>query len=487
MTQHRALSNDRPSVAVLPFASLDPTRDNRFFSDGVTEDIITELSRFRELLIVGGSSSFACEPFAEDIARIGRELDVRYVLRGSIRRTEDRVRVSCHLISAPDGAQLWADRNDAALSDLFDMQAEIAARIATSIVGEIERAEQHGAEHRGMADAAAYDLALKASALIGRGIAPTDVDLLTQGIELAEEALSVDRTCRRALAALAFGHCRRGVVSGIDPSHAEDLEAAVTAARRLRELDPLDHWSHAILGHIAMRRLAHDEAIANLRRAHELNPNDVTALRWLSWEESNLGDFESARSHARLALRLGPRDRMIDVSWWVLALAEYVAGANELCLEYVRRAAGLNQQFAGHRLLLIANLVECGELQEARVQLVEARKLAPGLIDSRLNGRSYFPDPKIATRYHKALLLAAGDAASGAATSAPASSAGVLTRREQEILRLVAKGLSNPLLAEHLHLSEHTVKRHVANILTKLALPTRAAAVAEAARLGLLG
>src|ERR1051325_1558976 len=115
MTHHRALSNDRPSVAVLPFASLDAMRDNRFFSDGVTEDIITELSRFRELLIVGGSSSFACEPFAEDIARIGRELDVRYVLRGSIRRTHERVRVTCHLISAPDGARLWADRHDAAL------------------------------------------------------------------------------------------------------------------------------------------------------------------------------------------------------------------------------------------------------------------------------------------------------------------------------------------------------------------------------------
>ena len=484
----QTLDDNRPSLAVLPFAYLDRGQDGRYFSDGVTEDVITELSRFRELLVIGPSSSFACEPFADDVKRVARELGVRYVLRGSIRRGGERVRITCQLIDSEGGDQIWADRQDGEMENLLDLQTELAARLAGSIASEIEHAEQRHAERKSLTNIAAYDLALQASAMIARGIAPNDVDLLSAGIQLAEKAVALDPTCYRAHYAMAWGYCRRGVVAGIPASRVADLEAADAAALHMREMDPSSYAAHAILGHIGMRRLAHDDALTNLRRANDLNPNDVTTLRWLSWVESNFGLVEDARARAELSLRLGPRDRAIDLSYWVLGLAAYVEGDHETCIRHVKRAIALNRQFGGHRVLLAASLVECGLVGEAQAAVAELRQLAPSLLESRLAGRSYFVAAETRDRYLRSLRLAAG-------TSSPAEPIAVATRpalpsvltlREREILRLVAQGLSNPQIAAHLDLSDHTVKRHVANILMKMALPTRAAAVAAGARLGLL-
>lgn len=476
------LAIDRPSIAVLPFAS-DSSDDSRYFSDGVTEDIVTELSRFRELAVVFAGSSFGIDPQSSQLSKIARALDVRYILRGSIRQAGNRVRITGQLIDPTTGNQLWADRYDGSMESLLDLQAEIAGKIAASIVGEIEWSELRQAHRLESTNAAAYDLALQAGALLAAGVAPTNVELLTEAIRLAQDAMAIDPTCRRALSVLAMAHCRRGVIEGIGDSGADDLADADKAARWLRQLDPSDHAAYAIVGHVAMRRLRHDDAISNLRRAHELNPNDVVTLRWLSWEESNLALVEEARMHAQLALRLGPRDRSIDLSHWALALAEYVAGNSDQCLAHAKQAIGLHRQFVGHRILYAACLAESGALAEAGAQVAEIREHAPGLFESRLGGRSYFADPATADRYRRALQLAAS-----AATGPPSGHvARALTAREREVLRLVATGLSNPQIAIQLGLSEHTVKRHVANILTKLELPTRAAAVAEAARLGILG
>ena len=466
------LGVNNPSLAVLPLAS-DASADARYFSDGVTEDIVTELSRFRELAVVRVG-----ELSSNDPAQVARLLDVRYVLRGSIRHAGNRVRISIQLLDPGAGMQVWADRHDGLIENLLDLQAEIAARIAASITSEIEWSEVRGAHRHDATNATAYDLALRAGAKLLAGVAANDAMLLSDAIALAEQAARVDPRCRRALSVLAMAYCRRGVLQGIGPQGTADLTAADAAARRLRELDASDHAAYAIIGHVAMRRLRHDEAISNLRRAHELNPNDIVTLRWLSWEESNLGLAEDARGHARLALRLGPRDRNIDLTHWALALAEYVAGNNAQCLLQARQAIGLNPQFIGHRILLAACLAETGALVEASSHVADIKKFAPGLFESRLGGRTYFVDPKMTERYRKALRLAAS-----AASSVPSG----LTPREREVLHLVAAGLSNPRIADRLALSEHTVKRHVANILTKLDLPTRAAAVAEAARLGMLG
>src|SRR5262249_43469994 len=156
-------------------------------------------------------------------------------------------------------------------------------------------------------------------------------------------------------------------------------------------------------GHVAMRRLRHDEALVNLREAHRLNPNDVITLRWLAWEESNFGLTDDARRHAELALSLSPRDHSLDVSYWTAALAAYVADDRAACLDYAGRAVALNRPFAGHQILLAACLAEVGEVTEARKVIESIRTLAPGLIESRLSGATYFAVPALEERYLRAL------------------------------------------------------------------------------------
>ncbi len=170
-----------PSVAVLPFENMSGDPEQRYFSDGITEDIITELSRFREIFVIGRGSSFACEPFAGDIQRVASELGVAYVLAGSVRRAGNRLRISVSLCRA-NGDQIWADRHDGALDDILDVQEEIARRIVGGIAPEIQLAEQARAERVPLADVQAYDLALQAGALITRGVAASDAALLSEGI-----------------------------------------------------------------------------------------------------------------------------------------------------------------------------------------------------------------------------------------------------------------------------------------------------------------
>ena len=478
-----AQPGDRPCVAVLPFANLAVDPEQRWLSDGITTDIITELSRFREILVIGRSSSFPCEPFASDTARVARQLGARYILEGSVQRSGDRLRITGQLTDSQGGAQIWSDRHDGTMNDLLNLQEEIAARIVGSIVPEIRQAEQIRAERLSVDDVQAYELALRAGALIGRGIAGSDRDLLDQGIALAQQAVAQDPRCGRAWQMLAWGYCRRGVLRFIGPETEADLSKADAAAQRLMQLDEGNHAAYAILGHIGMRRLRHDESLAHLRLANRINPNDVTTLRWLSWEESNFGLAEDARRHAELSLLLGPHARSTDQGHWTLALAEYVAGNLEGCIRHARQAVALNRGFSGHYLLLAAGLAESGAINEAREVAAELSRLAPGLLQSRLTGATYFAVPSLAERYVRALSLAM--AGTGTAAAAEPRTM-LLTDRERQVLQLVAQGMSNNAAAVELGLSEHTVKRHVANILTKLELPTRAAAAAAASRLGLL-
>jgi TolB-like protein/DNA-binding NarL/FixJ family response regulator len=486
-----------PSIAVLPFGNLGGDPGQRYLSDGITEDIITELSCFREISVISRGSSFSYEDFAGDVKRVARELGVRYVLTGGVRRAENRLRLTVRLLDGGTGDQIWADRFDGTLDDVLTLQEEIARRIVGSIAPELHFAELRRAERNPGGDVEAYDLALNAAALIQQGVATGQAEPITEAIALARKAVALDPLCLRAHYAIAWGHCRRGAMGFFGAAARDDFAEADAAAQRLRELDSQNHAAYAILGHVAMRRLLHDESLTDLREAHRLNPNDVITLRWLSWEESNFGLAEDARRHAEMALSLSPRDRSLDVSYWTAALAAYVAGDLAACLDFARRAIALNRPFAGHHILLAACLAELGELAEARRVIETIRSLAPGLIESRLAGATYFVVPALAERYLRALRAAAGDLAASArapvdgpmppypAAAKPELPAALDALTEREVLRLVANGLSNGGIADKLALSEHTVKRHVANILTKLDLPTRAAATALAVRHGL--
>jgi DNA-binding CsgD family transcriptional regulator len=250
-----------------------------------------------------------------------------------------------------------------------------------------------------------------------------------------------------------------------------------------------------------MRQMRHGEAMASLRLAHQLKPNDVMTLRWLSWVEANHELPEPAREHGALSLRLSPCDRTVSQGHWPLALADYVSGNVEACLDHARRAVAMRPRFAVHYIVLAACLAELGELQEAHYTLAAAQMLNPKLVESRLSGSCYFVRSDLTMRYVRALRSAAAgrDLAKPKAAAGEGGSRGMprrgpsqpdlvppaltsLTRRERDVLALVAHGKSNADIALALGISEHTAKRHIANILSKLNLRTRGAAASLATR-----
>ncbi len=410
-----ARPSEPPSIAVLPFLDRSPETDQRSLCEGIADDIITELARFRDIVVIARSSTFNIETSARTIPEIARDLGVRYVLEGGVRRAGERLRITAQLDDGISGSQLWAERYDGELGDVLRLQEEIARQIVGSIAPELDVADERRASRAHIESLEAYDLALRATALVRRGFVARDEALVAEGIACGSRAVELDPHCAKGHLALAHGYCRRAAANPFKPSAERDLELAEDAAHRLRELDPLDHAAWAVLGHIAMRRLRHQESLASLREAHRLNPNDVWTLRWLSWEESNHGLAEDAIAHAELALRLSPRDRLIDMSHWALALGSWVAGDLERSLEHGRRAISLNARFTGHAVVVVATMTELGLAEEARAIMARILEADPVFLKTRLGGRTLFAVPALAERYVRALRAAADGLVPGAA------------------------------------------------------------------------
>jgi TolB-like protein/DNA-binding CsgD family transcriptional regulator len=499
-----AWSRADKTVAVMPFINLSDDPGQAYLSDGLAEDLTIELSRFRDILVTGWESSVACRRFASDIPRIARTLAVQYMVDGTIERRENRLRITMRLIDTSSLRPLWSNRFDGSIADALPMQEEIAREIADHLTPERPPTEPLGAKRLPARSLDAYDLVQRARSALMRGGDTDDITLISEGIALAREAVRRDPRYAEAHRCLAWGHSLRGELSYFGPDSQADYAAAEDAALRQRELDPLNHTAHALSGHIAMRQMRHSEAMASLRLAHELNPNDVMTLRWLSWVEANHELPDAAREHGAQSLRLSPCDRSVSQGHWPLALADYVAGDPESCVDHARRAVAMRPRFAVHYIVLAACLAELGERLEAHYTLAAAQILNPKLVESRLSGNCYFVRSDLTMRYVRALRLAAAgqDLARSKATGEgggpvisrraagqpelfPAALAS-LTRRERGVLALVAQGSSNADIALSLGISEHTAKRHIANILTKLNLRTRGAAASLATRYALV-
>jgi TolB-like protein/DNA-binding CsgD family transcriptional regulator len=489
------------TVAVLPFISLSEDPGQIYLSDGMAEDLATELSRFSDILVTGWESSVACRRFADDIPRIARALAVHYVIDGTLERVAHRLRVTVRLIDAAIARPLWSERFDVSITDSLPLQEDIARKVADILRPERPNAEPLGAPRQPPRSLEAYDLIQRARSALMQGGDTDDVALISTGIALAREAALRDPRYAEAQRCLAWGHSLRGELSYFGPEAQADYVAAEEAALHQRELDPLNHSAHALAGHIAMRQMRHGEAMASLRLAHQLKPNDVMTLRWLSWVEANHEMPEPAREHGALSLRLSPCDRTVSQGHWPLALADYVSGNVEACLDHARRAVAMRPRFAVHYIVLAACLAELGELQEAHYTLAAAQMLNPKLVESRLSGNCYFVRSDLTTRYVRALRSAAAgrDLARPKAPAGEGAGRGMtrrcpgqpdlvppalaaLTRRERGVLALVAQGKSNADIAVALGISEHTAKRHIANILNKLNLRTRGAAASLATR-----
>ena len=289
MTADRA-ATDKPSVAVLPFDNMSGGEEQQYFGDGISDDIITELSRFRQLRVVARNSSFQFRGPNVDVARVGRELGILYVLEGSVRRLGNRIRITAQLVDASSGHHVWADRFDRPLEELFDVQDQVVRTIVGTLVGRLQADRADRAKRKPPTSLVAYECVLRGDAL------PVyDAANEAEARRLLKRAIELDPEYAKPYALLAFAFCREWY---LDMSGSSDvaLDQALALAKRAVELDDGQETCLAALGWVHMHRHSYDLAEHYYTRALALNPNNPTV-------RANLGD---------LYLRLGDPAKCLD-------------------------------------------------------------------------------------------------------------------------------------------------------------------------------
>jgi TolB-like protein/class 3 adenylate cyclase/Flp pilus assembly protein TadD len=362
---------DKPSIAVLPFVNMSGDPEQEYFTDGITEDIITALSRYRWFFVIARNSSFAYKGKAVDIKQVARELGVRYVLEGSVRKAGRLVRVTGQLIDAETGAHLWAERYDRPYEDIFAIQDEITENVVGAIEPEILMGEGRRVIQQAKADPDAFDCCM-------RGMWHHYQMTLEEFVEAERwlrRAIEIDPKYARghmALARVLFGRCVLGGSADIDADRAE-ICALATQAVALDERDPYCHYALFACHLLAGR---HQAALAAAQRAIDLNPNFALGHLALGWVRIYIGHFDEALEPLLRAIRLSPHDPIGFLFLNRIALAHYHLGNYEEALHFAERAA------AGRRIhivlvVMIACLAMLGRLDEARALAAEIALLEP--------------------------------------------------------------------------------------------------------------
>jgi TolB-like protein/class 3 adenylate cyclase len=408
---------DKPSIAVLPFQNMSGDPEQEYFTDGVTEDIITELSRFHSLFVIARNSSFSYKGKSPDIRQVGRDLGVRYVLEGSIRKSVDRLRVTGQLLDTLTGTHLWAERYDRVLKDIFAVQEELAHAIVAAIEPKIASREQSKATRRGPGNLSAYETALRARAHAREAIDRGNQELLNQSIVEARQALVIDPTSVLALHVLAYAH---GVALfyQMAADREDALRQAVWAAGRAIELDNTDPLGYALRAYgisLGGQLDRYPDALADARRAHEMNPNDTEVLRILSNVEAASGEPECAIEHLHLFIRLNPHDPRNHITYNVLAFASFGAKQYAEGIRWALRAINEMPAMVQPHLNLAICRVGAGEIEKAKEAFETAQRLAPEFIRLRLEGMSSYFLPQDRARQRTFLRIAAGLEDPGAA------------------------------------------------------------------------
>ena len=265
---------DRASIAVLPFANMSSDPEQEYFADGIVEDIITALSRFRTFAVVARNSTFAYKGRAVDVRTVARDLGVRYVLEGSVRRSGDKVRVTAQLIEGASGAHLWAEKFEGAVADIFDIQDEITRSVIGLIEPQIRKAEIERARRKRPESIDAWDLYVQALPLVYAANVPG----YTDAIVLLDRALALAPDYAPALALASWAHEKRKTFGGIAPAGVDDVETSLALAQRALDADPDDAMAMALLGWERILFRGDYAGLALCSRAVELNPNNRAVL-----------------------------------------------------------------------------------------------------------------------------------------------------------------------------------------------------------------
>jgi TolB-like protein/cytochrome c-type biogenesis protein CcmH/NrfG len=364
---------DRPAVAVLPFTNMSDEHEQEYFSDGISEDIITALSKLRWFYVIARNSSFIYKGKAVNIKQVGEELGVGYVVEGSVRKEGDRVRISAQLNDVSNGIHLWAERYDRSLADVFAVQDEITQAIVAAIEPQLYAAENFRAQRKAPDNRDAWDLVMRALSHYWR-VTRQD-NMVAQA--LLEKAISIDPNYGQALGLLASTHLFSAHMGWDDMGAATPIgERAALAAIRA---DSEDAWAHYALGSVYLFTRNFDDSLAEFELALRLNPSFSPARGYYGVALAYCGRWEEGYLAARHALRLSPRDPFAAIYCGVAAYAQFVGGNYDEAIRMSREALRHRSDFVGAHRVLTASAALAGLNQVAEAALLELRRAQPNV------------------------------------------------------------------------------------------------------------
>ena len=384
---------DRPSIAVLPFDNMSGDPDQEYFADGISEDLITALSRIRWLFVIARNSTFVYRNRAVDVRQVARELGVRYVLEGSVRRAGKQLRISAQLIDAITGGHHWAEQYDRELGDIFTVQDEITRSVVAAIEPRLLAAEGVRAFSRSPNDLGAWELVARAQAHVSR-LTRSDNQAAVDGLKRAVEAYPDYAPARGLLGFCLVFAAHNGWI---------DLDQGLLAGRkqiaRAVALDDCDPWGQIAFGYSAMMERHTEESIAAFRRAVNLNPNSAVAHCYLSHGLAFAGQDREAIAHGESAIRLSPLDPEMAMMLGGIAVAHYLAGRYAEAVRYSSELLRLRPGFQGAQRLRCASLAQAGRIDEARSFLATIRLEQPQLSIDWIRASVPYQTPELMERF----------------------------------------------------------------------------------------
>jgi TolB-like protein len=364
---------DRPAIAVLPFTNMSGDPEQAYFSDGISEDIITALSKLRWFFVIARNSSFIYKDRAVHMKQVAEELGVRYVVEGSVRKSGERVRITAQLNDAGTGSHIWAEHYDSGLADVFAVQDEITEAIVAAIEPQLYAAENFRAQRKPPNNLDAWDLVMRALSHYWRVTRQDNV--VAQA--LLEKATAIDPNYGQALGVLAASYTFCAHMGWADMATAVPMAERAALAAILADSE--DPWAHLALATVYLfgRRL--DDSLAEFELALRLNPNFSLAQGYYGLTLSYCGRWEEASVAARRALRLSPRDPFAAVYCGIAAYAQFVGHNYDEAIRLAREGLRQRGDFVGAHRVLTAAAGMAGQTEAAAAALLELRRAQPNV------------------------------------------------------------------------------------------------------------
>jgi TolB-like protein/tetratricopeptide (TPR) repeat protein len=393
---------DKPSIAVLPFTNMSGDPEQDYFADGMAEEIITALSRIRWLFVIARNSSFTYKGRAVDVKQVGRELGVRYVLEGGVRKAEGRVRITGQLIDATTGMHLWADRFEGGLEGIFDLQDQVTASVVGTIAPRLEQAEIERAKRKPTENLDAHDHYLRGMASVHEVFGGTQ-EAVGEALRLFYRAIELDPDFASAHGMAAWCYVLRKNYGWMTDDPREIAEAGRLArkAARLAKDDAVALYT----GGFALARVAGhlDSGTALIDQALAIDPNLAAGWHLSGWVRIYLGDPGTAIKHMARAMRLSPLDPLIFGMQNGTAAAHFLAGRYDEASSWSERALGVHSSYLPAIRMAAASHALAGRLAEAHKAIARMREIDPELRVANLMELVPFRGPQDFARYVEGL------------------------------------------------------------------------------------